>query len=222
LRAVRPAELVNVRFPRVLERGKSTLRRHWAELLDRCEFTFADIGQGEKRRWLFSLSEVTVSLDPEDRRIVDKVEEFGFFSQGVLAEGDQPEFRYSVGFWESLKSPEVIIFGLPLDLMHNMLWEMFRQIKAGKTLSDGARWSDLIAGHDCISRPVHPSQFAEHIGFALWYRRLRTGNAEGLSAYQLFWPGKRQGLYPWQDGCDQTVRECQPALYLPRDVVGLA
>jgi hypothetical protein len=83
-----------------------------------------------------SLWEVGGSLEPEDQRVVDKVEEFGFFSQGVLAEGAQPAFRYSVGFWESLNSPEVIIFGLPLDLMHSMLWEMFRQIKSGKTLSD--------------------------------------------------------------------------------------
>lgn len=163
-----------------------------------------------------------MSLDPDDQRLVDQIEEFGFFSQGVFAEGDQPAFRYSVGFWETLKCPEIIVFGLPLDLMHSVVWEMFRQITAGKALADGALWSDLIEGHDCVSRPVHPSQIREHFGFALWYRNFRTGSVEGLDAYQLFWPGKLQGLYPWQDGCDQTVRDCQPALYLPRDVVGLA
>jgi len=163
-----------------------------------------------------------VSLDPEDQRIVDDVEEFGFHSLGVLNDGDHPEFCYSVGFWETLRSPEVIVFGLPLDLMHRMLWGMFRQIKAGKTLSDGARWSDLIEGYDCISRPVHSSQFTLYIGSALWYRRLRAGNSQGLRAYQLFWPSKNQELYPWQDGCDQNVRDRQPALYLPRFVEGLA
>jgi hypothetical protein len=162
-----------------------------------------------------------MSLDPDDQRIVDCIAQHGFYSQGVFGGGDEPEFRYSVGFWETLASPEVIICGLPLDLMHNMLWEMFRQIKAGRTLSDGARWSDLIDDFDCISRPVHPTQIREHFGFALWYRHFRTGSVEGLAAYQVFWPGKLEGLYPWQENCAQVVRDSQPALYLPRET-GLA
>ena len=42
-----------------------------------------------------------------------------------------------------------------------------------------------------------------------------------MRAYQLFWPGAEQGLFPWEKGCVQFVRDCQPSLYLPR-VVGIA
>jgi hypothetical protein len=153
-------------------------------------------------------------LDPEDQAVADNVETYGFHSVGVFAEGDDPAFRYSVGFWESLES-------LPLDLMHNMIWEIFRQLKTGKRLQDGERWSDLIEGFDCVSRPVHPTQMNEYFGVGLWYRRYRTRRRDGLCAFQLFWPGKLQGLYPWEEGCNSAVRDHQPALYLPQ-AVGIA
>lgn len=162
-----------------------------------------------------------MAIDKYDQKMVDAIEKHGFFGQGVLADKESPAFRYSVGFWESVKAPEVIIFGLDLNLMHDMLWEMFRKLRGGRRLEDGARWSDLIDGYDCVSRPVHPSQMREYFGYALWYRRYRNQPKEVLSAYQLFWPGVNQRLYPWERDCDQLVRDRQPRLYLPRET-GLA
>jgi hypothetical protein len=63
---------------------------------------------------------------------------------------------------------------------------------------------------------VHPSQLKEYFGNAIWYRRYRTGHSD-LAAFQMFWPGKIQGLYPWQPGCDSIVVERQPLLYTARD-----
>jgi hypothetical protein len=160
---------------------------------------------------------LALELDESDQKVVDAVEQHGFFSQGVFEGSEGPAFRYSVGFWETLRSPEVIIFGLDLTLMHNMLWEMFRQIKSGAELADETRWSELIEGFDCIARRVHPSQVGEYLTYALWYRRLRSQQANDLQAYQLFWPGKQQGLYPWERDCVQFVRDNQPLLYLPRE-----
>ena len=161
-----------------------------------------------------------MALDAADQRVVDAIEEHGFFSQGVLADANGPVFRYSIGFWESLRAPEVIIFGLDLQLMHNMLWTAFRQIKAGTTLVGGYKMSGLIEGFDCVARPVHPTQVKAHFGVGLWYRRYR-GADDNLQAFQLFWPGKVEGLYPWEAGCPAEVRALQPQLYLPLEA-GLA
>ena len=155
-------------------------------------------------------------LDPLDQRTVDDVDEHGWHCVQVGAGNEEPAFSYSVGFWETLDMPEIIVFVLGFKLMHSMLWEAFRQIRVGKVLADGARWSDLIEGFDCISRPVHPSQIRQYFGFATWYRGYRTGSSE-ISAYQLFWPGKVDGLYPWDIGSSEIVRECQPLLYLTRE-----
>jgi hypothetical protein len=157
------------------------------------------------------------TLSDYEQRIVSNVAEHGWFCVAVGAGEDTPEFAYSVGFWETLKVPEFIIFGQPAKLTHSMLWSVFRQIRKGvATPGDGVRWSDLMEGFDCISRPVHESQMIrEHFNSALWYRRHRTGDDSDLRAMQLFWPGAVGGLFPWQEGCDAFVRESQPALYLP-------
>jgi len=161
-----------------------------------------------------------MNLDPSDEKLLADIEEHGFHALHILAEGDLPAFSFSVGFTETLNAPEVVICGLRRELMHNMLWEAFRQIKAGKTLSDGERWRGLIEGFDCISRPVHPSWNIEYLGYAIWHHQYRTRSRD-VRAFQLFWPGAQQSLLPWQQGCDSFVISQQPLLYLPREI-GLA
>lgn len=155
-----------------------------------------------------------MTLDPLDQKVVDDIAKFGWSGIHVPEDDEGPGFSYSIGFWESLAAPEVIVFGLNGDLMHNVLWEMFHQLKAGKRLTDGECWSNLIESHDCISRPVHSTRIKEYFGYAIWYRRYRAGNPQ-LAAFQLFWPGKGDRLYPWEEGAHAAVRRHQPLLYLP-------
>lgn len=156
-------------------------------------------------------------LDEDEQKVVDDITECGFHMVGVMEDEEGPAFQYSVGFSQTLRSPEVIVFGLKREVMSSMIWELFRQIKAGGSLSDGCKWSGLIDGHNCISRLVHPSQAREYLGYALWYDRHRESEPLGLGAYQIFWPGKHQGLFPWQKGCAKEVCDQQPLLYLPRE-----
>ena len=163
-------------------------------------------------------------VDDYEQRIIDDVAKYGWYCVGVFDdEGVEPNFAYSVGLWETLKVPELIVFGLPIELMHSMLWIAFRQIKSGKVkVTDGVRWCGLIEGFDCVSRPVHRSQIRREVfNSAMWYRRHRAGSRCRIKAYQLFWPGKSNALYPWDRGCAKIVRASQPQLYLPRKV-GLA
>ncbi len=163
-----------------------------------------------------------MALSDYEQRLVDKVAEVGWFCVSVHAHGDAPGFAYSVGFAETLKSPECIIFGLPSKLMHSMLWSVFDQLKAGGALQDGHRWSGLLQGFDCVSRPVHPTQVTrERFNSALWYWGDPAKRGKSLEAYQIFWPGAVSGAFPWEAGCDQVLRDLQPLLYLP-NAVGLA
>lgn len=154
-------------------------------------------------------------MDPSDRKTIEDVAKHGWQCLHIPSDAEGPGFSFSVGFWETLRAPEVIVFGLDRSLMHNMLWEMFHQIRGGNNLADGVHWTNLIEGHDCISRPVHDSQISEYLGMAIWYLRYKTGRTD-ITAYQLFWPGKQDGLFPWDTGCNEAVREGQPALYLER------
>jgi hypothetical protein len=160
-------------------------------------------------------------LSEYEQDVIDNVNEHGWFCLGVFG-GRGPDFSYSVGFWQTLQAPELIVFGLPLKLMHSMLWEAFRQIKSGKSVvRDGQRWADIIDGFDCISRPVHESRIIrEHFNSAIWYHK-HAGGTRPLEAFQLFWPSSKTGLFPWEKNCSKDVRDLQPYLYLP-DSPGVA
>lgn len=151
-----------------------------------------------------------------DQQVIDNVAAYGWHCMNVGAGAGEPNFSYSVGWWETIHSPEAIVFGLPSKLQHSMLWELFRQIQSGLVLVEGAKVSDLIEGCGCVVRSVHQSHISAYFGFALWYRWLRQGPHATVQAFQIFWPGKYQGLFPWEPDCDPAVRDEQPLLYLPR------
>lgn len=155
-----------------------------------------------------------MTLDPRDEQVAEVVAKHGWSCQSVSAGGGDPPFAYSVGFPETLSAPEFIIFGLAPELMHKILWGVFRQISAGALATGGARWSDLLDGHDCVTIGVHPSRVVEYLGFAQGYHRHR-GREGIVSALQLVWPAKGQGLFPWQAGCHNDVRRMQPRLDTP-------
>jgi hypothetical protein len=158
-----------------------------------------------------------------EQKILDAVDADGWFCLSVADGGRTPSFSYSVGFIDSLNSPEFIVFGLPLAHMHSMLWSVFEQIRDGVTKpAEGQRWSNILTGHECISRAVHPSQIERnYFNSALWYRSHTGRDRDSAKAFQMFWPGSEDRLFPWEHGCSQVVIDHQPLLYLPRSI-GLA
>lgn len=160
-------------------------------------------------------------IDPGDQKVVDDVAEHGWHCVHITADEEGPNFSFSVGWWETLGTPETIVFGLRREVHHNLLWILYQQIQNGLRIADGLRISGLLEGFECIARRVDLSQMSDHFGYALWYRALRLKTSDGLEAFQIFWPGKVDGLYPWEAGCSQIVRDHQPLLYLPKET-GLA
>jgi len=96
-----------------------------------------------------------------EHSLLATIEQHGWQATSVFdPKGEDPNFTYSVGFTTSLKTPEFIIFGLPRELMHSMLWEIYRQIAKGAVPADGMRWQGLLEGFDCISRKaVHKNLY---------------------------------------------------------------
>ncbi|WP_395394006.1 DUF4262 domain-containing protein [Novosphingobium sp. BL-8A] len=153
-------------------------------------------------------------LDEQEQAVLDNVRDHGCQSQFVFdPDGKEPDFAYSIGFPVSVGQPEVIVYGLRRDLMHFMVNEMRRQCAGGLVLGEGVVVSGLLEGFDCVLRHVtDPVAIKEHLGWAIWYHRSQHGNAV-KEAYQIVWPGAQQGLFPWDNGCDDYVISQQPALY---------
>ena len=153
-------------------------------------------------------------LSDYHRNIVENVEKHGWFATTVFdPDGENPSFTYSTGFAKTLDRPEFIVFGLSNELMHDMLWEIFHQLKAGATPKVDMRWSDIIGGFDCISKKaVHSKLYTEYATAADWFWR-HSGNSGHPEVYQLVWPGAQQGLFPWEKNCDPYVISQQPQLW---------
>jgi len=150
-----------------------------------------------------------------ETKLLANIEEHGWQLTYVFdPDGMEPDFGYSVGFTKSLASPEFIIFGLPRDLIHNMLWEIYRQVKRGLELKDGLRVQDLLEGFDCILRKAdHKELYQEYLVSADWFWK-DCGHVGHPEAYQIVWPGAQDGLFPWDDDCHESVIKAQTRLWV--------
>ncbi len=153
-----------------------------------------------------------------ERKVLKSIEKSGLAL--VFDDGgeDHPPYAYTTGLWDSAGSPELVVFGLGKDLASGVFARAFDEMKSGAlVLSDGARWSGVIANFDCKWRRVHPTQLTtERFGTALWYRHHRSGRYDDLNMYQLVWPDTA-GRFPWDEGCSVEARMDQMPAYLPRD-----
>ncbi len=155
------------------------------------------------------------ALNEMEQSIVDNVEKHGCFIMSVFdPEGVEPEFSYSIGFEKTAAQHEVIVFSLPKNLRASMINELCRKMSEdGLKLEDGLKIDGLLEGYDCVVREVTSSEaIDEHFGSAIWFNR-RFGLGEMTHAFQIVWPGARQGLFPWDADCVQSVIDDQPALY---------
>lgn len=158
----------------------------------------------------------SAQLDPAEQQVIDDIRDHGCHIMHVVdLDGDDPEFSYSIGIPVTAGQPEVIVFSLKREVRQWMLNEVLRQCSLGLRLTDGLRISNLIEGFDCIARHVVSAEaIREHFGWALWYHQSQRGRPM-KDAYQIVWPGAQQGLFPWDDGCDEYVIAVQPSLYKP-------
>jgi len=157
-----------------------------------------------------------MGIDADEERLLENIRDFGWHGEWVAGADGEPPFVYSIGFIETLGAPEFIVFGLRLEVMHDMLWAVFRQISAGAAVLPDARWPEAIPGFEAVSRPVHSTQLPRgHFGSAALRHVTRGKALESFRGVQLFWPSRIERLYPWQDGCPEDVVALQPRLDAP-------
>ncbi len=151
--------------------------------------------------------------DPYEQGILDDVTEHGWSGLIIEPEDDAPGFEYSIGFETSQDHPEVILFGLPDDVMHEILWNVYHDVVDGRRFEVEGLYEELVEGVPCYFKPVHVSQHPDYLGYGMWHRH-HLGKADTLRAVQCFWPDG-DGRFPWEDGCEPAVIDAQPDLSLP-------
>ena len=149
-------------------------------------------------------------VDPFWEELEHNIAEHGWQVTHVGADEDGPCFSYSIGIWQTLQKPEIIVFGLHPEVAQFLINELGDRMRAGTPISLGERIGGLLEGADCVLRPMHESWFPEYLGAAI-------GHYEGarFEAWHCVWPGPECGLFPWEDGVEDIVRAYQPDLSLP-------
>lgn len=144
-----------------------------------------------------------------EAKILSDVETYGWHMITVAEDREGPGFTYSIGLFKSYGHPEVIVQGLPIEVMQRIVDAIAALVKGGATFHDGDETTDVLENCACTFRAVRPERYREHFGCAMWFYK-----ETGFPALQCVWPDN-QGRYPWNQRCQEGIRKLQPALYEP-------
>ncbi len=140
-----------------------------------------------------------------ERGLIEAVREHGWFCPSVYSDEDGPGFSYSVGFWKTLGKPEVIVFGLPPQVAHSVLWQLYRLFQSGLSPQPGKPVEGVLEGYVSYLMPAG-AKANEFMLSAAWF----YGNQD-YPRLQLVWPDPI-GAFPWQTDFDPSFAEAQPDL----------
>jgi hypothetical protein len=147
-----------------------------------------------------------MGLEERDAKLLEVLEQSGWFVTKVGATDYEPAFAYSMGLYQHFGHPEIILFGLDLAVMHRLINDVGERIRQGRRYEEGNRYDDLLAGYQCEFRRVDPRHYDELLSWAVWYY---TGSQ--FPVLQLTWPDPT-GVFPWEEGFDERFRRKQPRL----------
>jgi hypothetical protein len=142
-------------------------------------------------------------LNEKDAKLLETLQQWGWFVTKVGAADPEPAFAYSMGLYENFKHPEIIIFGLELGMMHELINGAGKRIRQGRGYKERHRYNDLLKGYQCEFRKVNPIRYDGLLNYAIWYY-----NGSRFPVLQLVWPDQT-GLFPWEDGFDEHFRKKQ-------------
>lgn len=141
-----------------------------------------------------------------EEKIISDVEKYGFHIAQVKGDGYSPSFSYTIGLHKTYGYPELICFGLNLDLLHSVLW-------SGKELLDKQPFPDQNVGYpgflgdfDVRLLTVDKAWYRYYFGYGIWFN-----GGINFPALQIVWPDK-QALFPWEESFNPAWKAGQPLL----------
>ena len=144
-------------------------------------------------------------FDDSEKNFVAKIRKHGWFDTQVLGDEQGPGFSYTTGFLLQ-GSPEFITFSMKRDITHDVYWDLFRDAQSGRGFQAGVRSIGVFANLPVYFFNVAERHQREYLGWSRWFY-----GTEIVPTLHLVWPD-RDGVFPWEDGFDETFRIDQPDL----------
>lgn len=141
-------------------------------------------------------------LDRVDQKVLADIEKYGWSDISVFpVKADDPvAFNYTVGFW-GREHPEVVMLGLPHELMHGVLGVVYNQVKAGTRFNPDMFYSFVLSGYKCAF--VEVVNVVEDTDYPLSMAVHLEGD---IKAVQLVWPDQ-DGRFPWDKAWDPKMKQ---------------
>ncbi|MEG0063082.1 MAG: DUF4262 domain-containing protein [Pseudomonas sp.] len=142
--------------------------------------------------------------------LLAKIDKHGFTFIGVMSDGRQPGFTYSVGL-TAIGMPELIMFAVPMHYAVQMMSELIEKHRqAGTVPMQTTRAEPLmdysnLPGHLIIADPDRAERFT--------YQAKYYAEDLGLTPHYLQWVfPDREGNFPWDEHWDTQFNRAQPLL----------
>lgn len=117
-----------------------------------------------------------------------------------------PSFAYSIGLTQTYNHPELICFGLPNDLGHEIINDVSEIIRKGETIETGKIYTEIFKDSRAVFLKVDKRNIDDYFGVALNYY-----GDNNFDALQIVWTDRNDNL-PWEDNFEEEFSFMQPLL----------
>lgn len=140
-------------------------------------------------------------VDDLEADVLRNIREHGCHVMLIAPDDEGSGFAYSIGL-----DPELIVVGLPIELMHSMVNALGSRMRDGERAEPGQPVYGLLEAATCTVLEMERRRYKEYLGYALWYHR-----GPDFRTLQIVWPSKVSGRFPWEPG-GEGIRDRQPLL----------
>ena len=138
-------------------------------------------------------------------KIINNIEKYD--CHVVMVIGDHlPGFAYSIGLYEKFGHPEIICFGLDLNMMASLINEVRNWIRENGSIEPYSSYPDYLENADVKFIPVDEVFYNDYLNFGINYY-----NENNFPVMQMVWPDK-ENKFPWEEGFHEPWKFQQPLL----------
>lgn len=142
-----------------------------------------------------------------EKQILHDVECYGCHLALVEADNYMPAFAYTIGLYKNYNQPEVICFGLSVDVMGRLLNIVKGLVQQGQHIQVNCDCPDFLEGFNVRFINVEKSYYPDYLGYANWFYNYETE----YPVLQLVWPDA-SAAFPWDESFNTKWIRFQPLL----------
>jgi hypothetical protein len=143
-----------------------------------------------------------------DEILFRNVRKHGCHIVGIPGDEEGPGYAFSVGLFANYCHAELIVFGLDPDDQAGVINDVRDRAAAGRTYAAGDVCDDLLVDRRACFVEVPLQAYQDYLGTAIWFY---AKSPRPFPCLQIVW-ADREGRFPWEVGCEERVKRCQPVL----------